>query len=116
MINKKRKGFTLVEMIVVVTILGVISSIALVKYSKVQESAKMNADYTNAANIVTAASMAINDDENIAESLSVESLKEKGYLNTVPVPQSTSGKFELVISDNGTDISVNVNSKQFYPR
>lgn len=50
-------------MIVVVTILGVISSIALVKYSKVQESAKLNADYTNAANIVTAASMAINDDE-----------------------------------------------------
>lgn len=41
-------------MIVVVTILGVISSIALVKYSKVQESAKLNADYTNVANIVTA--------------------------------------------------------------
>ncbi len=103
-------------MIVVVTILGVISSIALVKYSKVQESAKLNADYTNAANIVTAASMAINDDENIIDSLSVEALKEKGYLNTVPVPQSTSGKFELVINDNGTDISVNINSKQFYPK
>ncbi len=42
-------------MIVVVTILGVISSIALVKYSKVQESAKLNADYTNLANIVTLA-------------------------------------------------------------
>lgn len=43
-------------------------------------------------------------------------IKGKGYLNTVPVPQSTSGKFELVISDNGTDISVNINSKQFYPK
>lgn len=116
LINKKRKGFTLVEMIVVVTILGVISSIALVKYSKVQESAKLNEDYTNAANIVTAASMAINDDEKTIDSLSVETLKEKGYLNTVPVPQSTSGKFELVINDSGTDISVNINSKQFYPK
>lgn len=116
LINKKRKGFTLVEMIVVVTILGVISSIALVKYGKVQESAKLNADYTNAANIVTAASMAMNDDENVAETLSVESLKEKGYLNTIPVPQSTSGKFELVVGNEGNDISVNVNSKQFYPK
>lgn len=114
--DRKKKGFTLVEMVIVITILGILSSIALVKYGKVQDNAKLNADYTNAANIATATSIAISDDKSIAENISVETLKEKGYLNTVPVPQSKVGSFTIKVLDNGDDIAVFVDTEQFYPK
>lgn len=114
--DRKKKGFTLVEMVIVITILGILSSIALVKYGKVQDNAKLNADYTNAANIATATSIAISDDKSIAEKISVETLKEKGYLNTVPVPQSKVGSFTIKVLDNGDDIAVFVDTEQFYPK
>ncbi|WP_315167772.1 type II secretion system protein [Metaclostridioides mangenotii] len=114
--DRKKKGFTLVEMVIVITILGILSSIALVKYGKVQDNAKLNADYTNAANIATATSIAISDDKSIAENISVETLKEKRYLNTVPVPQSKVGSFTIKVLDNGDDIAVFVDTEQFYPK
>lgn len=60
-IMKKRKGFTLIEMVIVITIIGILSSIAVTKYSKIQENAKKNADYATAANLATAAMISIND-------------------------------------------------------
>ena len=39
-LKKKRRGFTLIEMVIVITIIGILSSIAVTKYSKVQENAK----------------------------------------------------------------------------
>ena len=114
--DRKKKGFTLVEMVIVITILGILSSIALVKYGKVQDNAKLNADYTNAANIATATSIAISDDKSIAENISVETLKEKGYLNTVPVPQSKVGSFTIKVLYDGDDIAVFVDTEQFYPK
>ncbi|GAA0221808.1 type II secretion system protein [Metaclostridioides mangenotii] len=114
--DRKKKGFTLVEMVIVITILGILSSIALVKYGKVQDNAKLNADYTNAANIATATSIAISDDKSIAENISVETLKEKGYLNTVPVPQSKVGSFTIKVLYGGDDIAVFVDTEQFYPK
>jgi len=103
-------------MVIVITILGILSSIALVKYGKVQDNAKLNADYTNAANIATATSIAISDDKSIAENISVETLKEKGYLNTVPVPQSKVGSFTIKVLYGGDDIAVFVDTEQFYPK
>ena len=37
---KKRKGFTLVEMVLVITILGILSSIAFMKFGGVQKEQK----------------------------------------------------------------------------
>ena len=73
-IMKKRKGFTLIEMVIVITIIGILSSIAVTKYSKIQENAKKNADYATAANLATAAMIAISDGE---QNVDVGSLNQK---------------------------------------
>ena len=53
-IKKKREGFTLVEMVIVVTVLGILSGIGFMKFGNVQETSRKNADYIAAANLATA--------------------------------------------------------------
>ena len=87
----KRDGFTLVEMVIVVAILGILSGIGFMQFGKVQENSKKNADYTVAANLATAASLYMTDypeeitykDKDIFD-ISLKVLKEKGYINSIP--------------------------------
>ena len=89
-IMKKRKGFTLIEMVIVITIIGILSSIAVTKYSSIQENAKKNADYATAANLATAAMIAISDGET---DVTTNNLQTKGYIQTIPKSKSNNGSF-----------------------
>lgn len=110
-----RRGFTLVEMVMVVAILGILSSLAIGKYAKAQQTAKLNADYVAATSIATAASIAMSDQNNSSnKTISISDLVSWGYLTNEPVPQSENGSFSLVTNDSS--ITVSVGSKQFYPK
>ena len=111
-IMKKRKGFTLIEMVIVITIIGILSSIAVTKYSKIQENAKKNADYATAANLATAAMIAISDGE---QNVDVGSLQSKGYIEVIPKPKSDKlNNFD--INAVGDSVTVKVGNKVFYPK
>lgn len=113
---KKKKGFTLVEMVLVVTILGILSSIAFMKFGGVQEKAQENADYIAASNIATAINLGINDmvitEDN--EKNILEALKSNGYISSIPKPQSTTGEFDITV--NKGDITIEAGGTKFYPR
>ena len=114
MIMKKRKGFTLIELVIVVAILGVLSSIALVKFGDVEKRSKLNADYVTANNIATAAQLEINSDASIEE-ISIDYLVKNNYLEGKPKVQSKKGKkFEIYKGEDG--IKIKIDNEIFYPK
>ncbi|MGM9535179.1 MAG: type II secretion system protein [Intestinibacter sp.] len=112
-VGKKKRGFTLVEVMITITLMVIISSMAMLSYSKAQEKAKVNIDYATAANIATAAQMAATSGET---EISVESLVSGGYLQSTPkVQQSSGGSFKVTV---GTDdkVIVTIGDDQYYPK
>lgn len=106
--KSKQKGFTLIELIIVIAIIGIIALIAIPKFTGAQKEAKINADKASAKTIANAAAVAITkeDSSTIAEVKDDEvgtalSGKIKEQLQSVPEPKATNGKFYVDIDTEG---------------
>ena len=62
----RRKGFSLIEVVIAITLMAILSGIAMTSYTKAQRDAKKNMDYTTAANIATAAQLADADGKTVS--------------------------------------------------
>ena len=121
--KKKRAGFTLVEMVLVVTILGTLSGIGFMRFGNIQETSRKNADYVAAANLATDTNLYITEhpkdvefnDSEKEKTITTGTLKEKKYINYEPKPQSVEGSFIIEVLNNG-EIQVESNGKKFYPK
>ena len=114
-IMKKRKGFTLIEMVIVITIIGILSSIAVTKYSKIQENAKKNADYATAANLATAAMISINDGKNSETDIQPDELVKNEYIQYEPKSKSVKdGIFKITAVKDS--VTVKIGDDTFYPK
>ena len=108
---KKRKGFSLIEVVIAITLMAILSGIAMASYTKVQQDAKKNMDYTTAANIATAAQLADAD----GVTVSIESLVSNNYLQSTPKSQQNNGGAFTVTASDGKVI-VMLGQEQYYPR
>lgn len=113
---KKREGFSLIEMVIVISIIGVLAGIIAIKFSGAQQRAKENADYANAANIATAYYLAESQGENKEDIDSVEELVSGKFLESAPKAQSVGEVKNFTIETSSGELLIKAGNKQFYPR
>ncbi|MBU3153415.1 prepilin-type N-terminal cleavage/methylation domain-containing protein [Clostridium estertheticum] len=119
----KRKGFTLIELIIVISIIGILAVIAVPKFSGVLKDAKVKADVASAKAIADATYAQIAKGEiksaaailEVGNSTSDESKKITDYLQKVPTPKATSATNFTVVINAEADVSVNVGGVELYP-
>ncbi|MBU3198348.1 prepilin-type N-terminal cleavage/methylation domain-containing protein [Clostridium estertheticum] len=121
----KRKGFTLIELIIVISIIGILAVIAVPKFSGVLKDAKVKADVASAKAIADATYAQISKGLiipgtavttlDITQSATGGSKTITDYLQKVPIPKATpNSNFSVLISAEG-DVSVKAGSNQLYP-
>ena len=106
--RKKRKGFTLIELVVVIAILGILAAIAIPRFGNIQKNARIDSDISTANTIVNAAKVYIASEnmtnaEAIAkDAVTVDKLVSAGLLESAPKAQTNDTAMALAVTE-GTD-------------
>ncbi|MGG5462965.1 prepilin-type N-terminal cleavage/methylation domain-containing protein [Clostridium sp. B9] len=137
--NKKKKGFTLIELIIVIAIIAILAAIAIPNFLSIQRKARVKADVASAKTIYDATSALVSEGKIVpvkSETITLNISRAKvitggengtkdaedltSYLQTIPVPESdsTSGFVVTITSDDNNDavIQVKIGTKDVYPK
>ncbi|EOU1702784.1 prepilin-type N-terminal cleavage/methylation domain-containing protein [Clostridium perfringens] len=130
--NKKKKGFTLIELIIVIAIIAILAAIAIPNFLSIQRKSKVKADVASAKTIYDATSALIaegkivpsgsnvtftlNPAQNGGEGTitasnnkSTEADSLKSYLQTIPAVKTNSAShFEVVVGGEPETPSIQV--------
>jgi len=114
----KKKGFTLIELIIVISIIGIITAIAVPKFSGIQKDAKIKADIASAKVIGdTTNTLIYKEGITKATYANGHSVGDeiKAYIQVTPAVKAvSSGEFYVKIDVND-NVFVTVNDIQLYP-
>ena len=105
---KIKSGFTLIELILVIAILGVISGIGIPKFSGFIQTSRLSADQATVENLNKATPLArmtsstddlfLDEDESSEDLLAI--LVSDGYFTDDIKPQSKGGKFKWILGSS----------------
>jgi prepilin-type N-terminal cleavage/methylation domain-containing protein len=93
---RNAKGFTLIELMIVVLIIGILAAIAVPNYFSLHENSKRASCISNQRNIVQAATLYGIENQIVNATLNVSVLQPSDYLNTpsCECPSSGNGDFD----------------------
>lgn len=99
---KNRKGFTLIELMIVIAIIGILAAIAIPNFKKARESARQKSCYANIRVILGAVEMYNMDSSQMMDSLDEDALVSAGYLKSKPAhPESDCSYSGGGLTNNG---------------
>lgn len=103
-LRKKKKGFTLIELIIVIAIIAILAAVAIPKFGSVRRSAEDKAMLANAKTIANAAAVLVEEGKlkTTTKAEKVDEDSEVGkYLQSIP-KISGDENFYITVDSNGT--------------
>ncbi|MDS0525690.1 prepilin-type N-terminal cleavage/methylation domain-containing protein [Clostridium sp. SHJSY1] len=104
----KKKGFTLIELIIVIAIIAILAAIAVPKFSQITKNANVKADVASAKTIHQAASQALAEDPATKADNITTKTKDRLAGGNYPTPKAVSGQEFSVTMDSDNNIKVTV--------
>lgn len=119
LVKKKKKGFTLVELIIVIAIIAILAAIAIPKFGQITRNANVSADIATAKNIHGVTAQLIAEGDIIPGTTTgidalVAAKLDTGSGSALPTAKTNNSVFTIAVAANG-DVTVSANSKEVYP-
>lgn len=113
-LKKKKKGFTLLELLVVLAILAILIAIAIPVYKNQKEKAARTAHNANVRVLETALESYRQDNGNLPDKL--QDLVDKGYIKSVPIVPAGALKKAAEDNDNNKESNYNIKDGVIIPK
>ncbi len=117
LLRRKKKGFTLIELIIVIAIIAILATIALPRFGQIRENANVKADIANAKNIQTAIMTGIANGDitpNPDNTITINNTVLDGPIPAIRAAGHTGGTFTAKV-DGDNVVHVDADSIEVFP-